>query len=61
MTQFWIQIIICLNPTLCDANNTYHNYTEYTSEMMCEEAGLKLLRSSAGMKGKVVFCLKGIK
>lgn len=61
MTQIWLQVIICLSATQCDMNNTYHNNTEYTSELLCEEAGLKILRSSTGMKGKIVFCLKGIK
>ena len=57
----WLLIVICLSPTKCDAGSTYHDHTEYSSELMCEEAGLKILRSGTGMAGKAAICMKAIK
>jgi hypothetical protein len=62
MEQVWILILLCTSLTHCDdTNNNYRKATPYVTEVECEEAGLKMIRSNTAMAGRVVVCLKAVK
>jgi hypothetical protein len=60
MTQIWILLYVCVSITICGSGTTQAVKT-YSSEMQCEEDGLKQLKNGGtGMNGKAAICFKAI-
>jgi hypothetical protein len=59
MTQIWMLFLVCTSLITCDTNTGIGPKT-YSSELQCEEEGLRIVKSTPTFKQKAVLCLKVI-
>jgi len=59
MTTVWVLVFLCVVQTVCGSNSS--QLRTFNSEAECQKEGLRILRSSAGMDSKIVYCPYGVK